>query len=261
MRVCGQRQSFELVEAVMRLPSTITEPPVRLVGKLFKKLFHRYALGRLTDSYDLRLVANFQAAWTSAQYYTNALLHAVHFDSKEDFLVDAVRQCSIQGLYLEFGVATGGTLRIIASTTPEKVYGFDCFSGLPEEWRPGFPKGSFSATLPSVPHNVELVVGLFEDTLPEFMKAHQRPISLLHIDCDLYSSTKCIFDCAGDRIIAGTIIVFDEYINYPGWCAHEYRAFQEFVRQHDVKYSYHSLVPSHQQVCVKIDAVGGDHLP
>jgi hypothetical protein len=230
------------------------------MGNLFGKFFHRYALGRRADSYDLRLVANFQAAWMSAQYYTGSLLRAAHFDNRDDLLVDAALQCTVKGLYLEFGVAAGGTLRIIASAVPEKLYGFDCFSGLPEEWRPGFPKGSFSATLPSVLHNVELVVGLFEDTLPEFMKAHHGPISLLHVDCDLYSSTKCIFDCAGDRIISGTIIVFDEYINYPGWHLHEYKAFQEFVRQRDVKYSYHSVVPSHQQVCVRIDEIAGGRL-
>ena len=30
------------------------------------------------------------------------------------------------------------------------------------------------------------------------------------------------------RIIAGTVIVFDEYWNYPGWRQHEHLAFEEF---------------------------------
>ena len=46
-----------------------------------------------------------------------------------------------------------------------------------------------------------------------------------NIDCDIYSSTKDIFDIAGDRINPGCIIVFDEYINYPSWEQHEFKAF------------------------------------
>jgi hypothetical protein len=31
------------------------------------------------------------------------------------------------------------------------------------------------------------------------------------------------------RIHAGTVIVFDEYFNYPGWQNHEHKAFLEFL--------------------------------
>jgi len=40
-------------------------------------------------------------------------------------------------------------------------------------------------------------------------------MTFIHIDCDLYSST--IFDLWGNKIVEGTILVFDEYFNYPGW--------------------------------------------
>ncbi len=40
------------------------------------------------------------------------------------------------GIALEFGVAGGATLNLIAQRMP--VVGFDSFEGLPEAWRPRF---------------------------------------------------------------------------------------------------------------------------
>ena len=52
----------------------------------------------------------------------------------------------------------------------------------------------------------------------------------------------------------GTVIVFDEYLNYPGWQNHEFKAFQEFVKANNVRYTY--LGYARQQVAVRIDAIG-----
>ena len=46
-------------------------------------------------------------------------------------------------LWLEFGVFQGRTIDYISSFTNDKVYGFDCFNGLPEKWRDGYEKGTF----------------------------------------------------------------------------------------------------------------------
>ncbi|MDD2467290.1 MAG: class I SAM-dependent methyltransferase [Desulfobulbus sp.] len=200
-------------------------------------------------------MANIAATWSSAQYYCIFMTRAKTFSDKKDFLIHATKQCNIDGLHLEFGVANGHTIRIISSAIKEKIYGFDCFDGLPEDWRSGFEKGQFAQPIPSVPENAELVIGLFNETLPDFIQRHKEPVAFLHIDCDLYSSTKTIFDHLGDRIIPGTIIVFDEYLNYPGWQLHEYKAFQEFAKERKLEYSYLSIVPMHQQACVRIDKV------
>src|SRR6185312_8949753 len=48
------------------------------------------------------------------------------------------------GLCVEFGVGTGGSLRKIAEHC--YVYGFDSFNGLPEDWRNRFPVGYFALT-------------------------------------------------------------------------------------------------------------------
>jgi hypothetical protein len=74
-------------------------------------------------------------------------------------------------------------------------------------------------------------------------------VSLLHVDCDLYWSTKCILDLLTDRIASGTVIVFDEFWNYPGWQDHEVKAFDEFKAKTglDAKPPL-GFVRSHQQV-------------
>jgi predicted O-methyltransferase YrrM len=135
------------------------------------------------------------------------------------------------GLILEFGVASGATINNIAAHAEGRtVYGFDSFEGLPEDWRPGISAGAFKQDhIPDVLPNVILVKGLFSDTLPDFVKEHTEPVAFVHIDCDLYSSTKCIFDHLKDRMQNGTIIAFDEIRNYNGFEQREYKAFNEFL--------------------------------
>lgn len=145
-------------------------------------------------------------------------------------------------LWLEFGVAGGTSINYISKYTSNKVYGFDSFEGLPEKWRDGFEKGSFSRNgiLPAVNDNVELIKGMISDTLPKFLKTHNKPISFIHIDVDLYSSTKCVLDNVKNYIENGCIIVFDELVNYPEFDGDtgELRAFYEFVTQNNVEYSW-----------------------
>jgi hypothetical protein len=74
----------------------------------------------------------------------------------------------------------------------------------------------------------------------------------LHIDCDLYSSTKTIFNLLKGRIVSGTVIVFDEYFNYDGWEKGEYLAFQKYVKENQIKYEYLTYNHLHEQVAVII---------
>lgn len=146
----------------------------------------------------------------------------------------AVSEQVLQGGYiLEFGVATGRSIRHWAELFPtHDIYGFDGFEGIYEPWN-GLPAGHFAQKLPQVPHNVKLVVGRFDATLPGWTKQHKGFASLIHIDCDLYSATKDVFKYLKPYIGSGTIIVFDEYWNYPTWQEHEYRAWQEEKRDYD----------------------------
>ena len=213
-----------------------------------------HVLGKKTDSYDILTISNIQAAFESAKYFNEKLSKATNFESDLALLTHAMNLRTVNGLILEFGVASGRTINHISEQTTQKIYGFDVFSGLPETWRTGFQAGIFGReNLPKVNSNVELVEGLFENTLDIFLENHSEPISLLHIDCDLYGGTKTIFDKLGNLIKPDTVIVFDEYFNYPGWQHHEFRAFQEYVERKKIKYRYDSFVSKHQQVCVVIE--------
>lgn len=164
----------------------------------------------------------------------------------------AVNMAPENGLILEFGVATGLTLREIAARRLP-AHGFDSFEGLPEYWRPGFATGAFSQGLPDV-GGANLHVGLFADTLPAFLEEYRDPFAFVHMDADLYSSTKIVFDLARDRFISGTLILFDEYFNYPGWEQHEHRALSEFIAASGRKFEYIGYNPIHEQVLVLITA-------
>jgi tetratricopeptide (TPR) repeat protein len=176
------------------------------------------------------------------------------FRLRAELLEHALRQAPADGLMLEFGVASGVTLRFLATLTRGPVYGFDSFAGLPADWQPSYPAGAFAQTkLPSnLPPNAHLVVGLFAETLPAFVAAHPEPIGFLHVDCDLYASTRIVFDTLGDRLLPGAVIVFDEYLGYPGWREHEYRAFQEFVARTGRTFEHVGWIPGGMQVAVKV---------
>jgi hypothetical protein len=86
--------------------------------------------------------------------------------------------------------------------------------------------------LPAVRDNVCLYKGWFSETLPNFTREHKdEVIALLHIDCDLYSSTKTIFKALKGLMVTATVIVFDELINYPGYKDYECKAFFELLER------------------------------
>jgi len=211
---------------------------------------------RTDDSKDIELALQREALAETVAYTKQHLLNVNSVDSFLEHLSAALKQVKDQsGLYLEFGVFSGNTINHIAGQVDQTVYGFDSFEGLPERWRDGLDAGHFKpmgGTLPKVRPNVQLVKGWFDKTLPEFLDKHPENVSFIHVDCDLYSSTKTIFDCLGPRIRPGTVIVFDEYFNYFGWKEGEFKAFQEFVLKERIKYQYLSYNRISQQVCVRI---------
>lgn len=145
-------------------------------------------------------------------------------------------------LWLEFGVASGNTINYISKFTDRKVFGFDSFEGLPEYWREGFDKGAFTTNgkLPKVNNNVKLIKGWFNETLEQFIKNRNKKISFIHIDVDLYSSTKYILNTLKDYIDNDCVIVFDELVNYDGFDGEtgELKALFEFINEHNVKYKW-----------------------
>lgn len=143
------------------------------------------------------------------------------------------------GLILEFGVRNGTSINFVSRLTKDRIHGFDSFEGLPAEWL-GEKKGLYStgSVLPRVNSNVELHKGWFENTLPDFAGHNRQPVRFMNVDCDIYSSTRTIFECFGQQIMPGTVIIFDEYLFNPDWRNDEYRAFQELVAERNLQYEY-----------------------
>lgn len=213
-------------------------------------------LGLYTDVIDTDFTATRLASESTADYIINNMRAVPNFENDYDFHDWIARtQTTGSGLVLEFGVATGRTLNHFARIFDRQaVHGFDSFEGLPEDWTSRMPKGFFKRSgLPSVRDNCKLHVGWFDETLPPFKKeVKDQPIQLLHVDCDLYSSTVTILTELRKNIVPGTVIVFDEYFNYPGWQLDEFRAWQEFVAKNAIKYEYIGYVSRHQKVAVRV---------
>ena len=146
----------------------------------------------------------------------------------------------LDGLFLEFGVAGGNSIRRIATLNPsKKIYGFDSFHGLPERWGT-LPQGYFACDIPNnLPSNVELVVGLFEATLPQFLAEHPGDVAFAHIDSDIYASAKCVLDNLKPRLKTGSILAFDEIWAHSNYQEHEAKAFAEFLN--DTGFHYHCI--------------------
>ena len=197
----------------------------------------------------------------SLKYIKERMPTAICVYTEKNVLELALRAVQIDGYFLEFGVYKGGTIRFLAKRIGTRViHGFDSFEGLPDKWAgASMAEGTFDlhGKLPRVPTNVRLHKGLFHESLPKWCEENPGPIAMIHFDCNLYSSTKVVLDLLGQSITAGTVIVLDEYLNFPNWQQHEFRAFQEFVSAHNIDYQY--LAYSYQSVAVKINAIGDNY--
>lgn len=140
--------------------------------------------------------------------------------------------------YLEFGVAKGFSFKwwLDKNTHPEsKFYGFDTFTGLPEDWGP-FKAGDMS-TEDSVPQiedsRGKFVKGLFQDSVPDFLKTFQDDKrKIIHLDADLFTSTTYVLGMFAPYLRKGDILIFDEFA-VP---KHEFLAFKNFVDSYRVEF-------------------------
>lgn len=162
-----------------------------------------------------------------------------------------------QGWAIEFGVYSGKSLAIIAEHMP--VIGLDSFAGLPEDWREGFPKGKFGTqgVVPNHPANAVIVKGLFSETLPWLRERGIPQLGLVHVDCDLYSSTATALEGISAFIHPGTFVVFDEYHGYPGAEEHEAKAWREFCRRYMVVAE--RIADGPEEAAFLITGMGGSH--
>ncbi|OBB55747.1 methyltransferase [Mycobacterium sp. 852013-51886_SCH5428379] len=161
-------------------------------------------------------------------------------------------------LVLDLGVWIGWSTRLTADASGFRVYGFDTFEGLVEDWQVDdqvvIKRGTFSLTEPlakrfiadtgvslrdgippALGRGVEFIKGSTYDTLEPFLAARPgAPIALFHMDLDTYESCLHALETCRDRFVEGSILVFDEYLVTNG----EMRAFYEFSRRYGLQWRY-----------------------
>ena len=156
--------------------------------------------------------------------------------------------------FYEFGVWNGDSFQYLIKTF-KKGFGFDTFSGIPEDWH-NEPKGTYSSfgAVPKI-EGGEFIVGNFEDTLPDFFLKERPMASLINFDADLYSSTLCALNYSNKVIDEKTILVFDEFIMNDKWEEDEFKALNEFCSNSGFGYDVIAVSFSTKQVAVKLKKI------
>ncbi|MGP8201026.1 MAG: TylF/MycF/NovP-related O-methyltransferase [Limisphaerales bacterium] len=166
-------------------------------------------------------------------------------------LVEAVGEVvrkDVPGVFIEAGVAMGGSAVVIGTAKPrEKQFKlYDVFRMLPAPGTRDEPRahqvyhqfldgqrtdtidrkylaavaaGMKEAVRSNLEahgirldeNHVELIAGDFKDTLHV-----ETPVAFAHIDCDWYDSVKICVERLADRISPGGLLVFDDYASFSG---------------------------------------------
>jgi predicted O-methyltransferase YrrM len=244
---------LEALDAVVRTQGTELTAAREDVAALRRELVAR----EIRDRRDMIAAGERDAVESSARFVRESMPGARTFPNPPSTLAHALELAPRSGgLALEFGVYSGTTLRAIAQARADgRVYGFDSFQGLPEHWRAGFAAGTFDEAEPPDVAGAELVIGWFADTLPGFLAEHPEPVDLLHLDADLYSSTATVLEHVGPRLRPGTVVVFDEYLNHPGWEDGEHRAWTEYVSGTGIDFTYEAFTHDNEQVVLVVTSV------
>ena len=181
-------------------------------------------------------------------------LPELHFEKR--YFFDAIVKKSIpEKPFYEFGVWRASSFKYLIKAF-KKGYGFDTFTGLPEDWDVGShieKKGMYTSdgNVPKIKGG-EFIVGKFEDTLPVFF-SESRPIaSVINFDADLYSSTICALNFSKSVMDKDTILIFDELIINESWEQDEFKALNEFCSINHYSYEVIAISFLTKQVAVKL---------
>jgi len=166
-----------------------------------------------------------------------------------------VKKSIVSKPFYEFGVWMGSSFKYLIKVF-KKGYGFDTFTGLPEDWFIGShieKEGTYSSegNVPKIKGG-EFIVGKFEDTLPVFFSERRPTASIINFDADLYSSTICALNFSKPIIDKDTILIFDEFIMNESWEQDEFKALNEFCSLNQFSYEVIAISFFTKQVAVKL---------
>ena len=178
-------------------------------------------------------------------------------NSIREFAINrAIKKFDKNNLFLEFGVYKGESINLFAKNLKKndgKIYGFDSFQGLKDEWiiQSYHSEGTFDLKnkKPKTQENVELIGGWVEKTVENFLKKHpEKKIAFVHFDMDTYSSTAFVIKKINNHLQPDAILLFDNYYAFPNWQNYEHKALLENIDKD--KFNYIAL--GKDQACIKI---------
>jgi tetratricopeptide (TPR) repeat protein len=181
-------------------------------------------------------------------------LPELHFN-KWYFFDAIVKKSIISKPFYEFGVWRASSFKYLIKVF-KKGYGFDTFTGLPEDWDVGHhteKEGSYSSdgNVPKIKGG-EFIVGKFENTLPVFFSESRPMASVINFDADLYSSTICALNFSKSVMDKDTILIFDEFLINESWEQDEFKALNEFCSLNHFSYEVIAISFFTKQVAVKL---------
>lgn len=158
---------------------------------------------------------------------------------------------NIKGSVIECGVWRGGMIAGIAEVLGKdrNYYLFDSFEGLPDAkeidgetaiaWQADKDADIYydnckaeiewaqkAMNLANVAGTTSFIKGWFENTVPQFKT--EEPIAVLRLDGDWYDSTMVCLEHLFPRVIAGGLIILDDYYAWDG-CS---KALHDYLSKH-----------------------------
>ena len=199
---------------------------------------------KLTDYYFL-LINTLPAGISKLFYKAGNFIHSDRRFSDYKKIMSEISKNRVIGDYFEFGVYKGRSLILFYYLAKKmgmriRFFGFDSFAGLPESEGKVFHKGQFSFSQESlkkylekvgVTNNIFLIKGYYSQSLKKELFTHYKleKASVIHIDCDLYISTKEVLNFIEPLLQNGTILIFDDWGSFGNNDSlGQKRAFQEF---------------------------------
>lgn len=233
---------------------------LKIRGKL-KGFFYVCQLHRITPSFLLNFIGHLASVskWIQQHKkeatYSDFYSYTYNYDNRFNLyqhVLDSGKLTTFN--YLEFGVLNGKSLKwwLANANHPDtRFFGFDTFTGLPEDWGP-FKAGEMNAgNAPPIVNDTRcsFYQGLFQQTLHPFLKSYNNaPTTVVHIDCDLYTSTLFVLTTLAPHLKPGDILLFDEF-NVP---LHEFKAFTEWTNAYYINYQLIGGVNNYFQVAIKL---------
>ena len=171
---------------------------------------------------------------------------------------DAIaKQSIISKPFYEFGVWRASSFKYLIKIF-KKGYGFDTFTGLPEDWdnvngSVAQKAGTYTSdgNVPKIKGG-EFIVGKFEDSLPVFFSENRPMASVINFDADLYSSTIFALNFSKSVMDKDTILIFDELLMNESWEQDEFKALNEFCTINHYSYEVIAVSFFTKQVAVKL---------